>query len=44
MKNCLYEAVLEKIASNCSCAPTFVNFKLSVSECRGLTASQSLGN
>ncbi len=31
MKNCLYEAVLEKIIENCTCKPTFVNFVLTVS-------------
>jgi hypothetical protein len=31
MKNCLYEAVLEKILTNCTCKPVFVNFKLDVS-------------
>ena len=30
MKNCLYESVLEKIITNCTCKPVFVNFKLQV--------------
>ena len=33
MKNCLYESVLEKIITNCTCKPVFVNFKLKVCSC-----------
>ena len=35
MSNCLFEALMEKTAENCSCTPDAIGFNLSTVSCYG---------